>query len=429
MEIIKSATDSNHIKLAIQLTSSEWEAVLTKASEKLAQGIKIDGFREGKAPRDVVIAKAGEARVISEAIELAVEQYYPVAVRQENLRPIAFPKVSVEKGNLTEALEFTAEMAVLPEVVLGDYSKIKLTKKVEPVGDAEVEAVLKSLQKKAVEFQEVERQAQMGDWTEIDFEGFVEGKPFEGGNSKKHPLILGDKVFIPGFEEGLVGLGKGEEKDVDVTFPSDYHNKDLAGKPAKFKVKMNLVKAVNYPEIDDEFAKKHAGQESLEVLKADIKKYLTEEAQKKAEEGVRENALLELVKVAKIDLPAEMIDQELDSMVHDLKHQAEQSGASFEDYLKKAGVNEAGLKAQWREQAEQRVRIGLALEAFRDAEKISADDSDVEAEMKKLKEMYSQDVENIEKEYGKGTTGRERLKRMLGSRKAIDRLVDLATAG
>jgi len=427
MEINKTAGDSNHIKLSIKLTLQEWNAVLDKASEKVSATIKIDGFREGKAPRDVVIAKAGEARVISEAIELAVEQYYPVAVRQENLRPIAFPKVSVEKGNLTEALEFTAEVAVLPEVILGDYLKIRLEKRVEGVESKDVDEVLKSLQKKAVEFQEVERPAQMGDWTEIDFDGFVDGKPFEGGASKKHPLILGDKVFIPGFEEGLVGLGKGEEKDVEVTFPADYHNKDLSGKKAVFKVKMNLVKAVNYPELNDEFAKKHAGQESLEVLKADIKKYLEEEATKKAEEGVRENALLELVKVAKIDLPDEMIESELDSMVHDLKHQAEGSGMSFEDYLKKAGVNEAGLKAQWREQAEQRVRIGLALEAFRDKEGILADDSDVDAEIVKLKEMYTQDHEAIDKEYAKGSVGRERLQRMLGSRKAIDTLVAKAT--
>jgi len=427
MKVTKSQSDKNHVKLAIALEMTEWTAILDRAAGKVSEGMKIDGFREGKAPRDIVIAKAGEARVVSAAIELAVEEFYPVAVKQENLRPIAFPKISVDKGNLTEALEFTAEVAVLPEVVLGDYSKIKLEKRVESVGDEQIEDVLKNMQKKAVEFQEVERKAVMGDWTEIDFDGFVDGKPFEGGSSKKHPLIIGDKVFIPGFEEGLVGLGKGEEKDIEVTFPADYHNKELAGKPAKFKVKMNLVKAVNYPELNDEFAKKHAGQESLEVLKADIKKYLIEEAEKKAEEGLRENALLELVKVAKIDLPEEMIEQELDSMVHDLKHQAEHSKMSFEDYLKKAGVNEAGLKSQWREQAESRVRIGLALEAFRDAEKISADDSDVEAEIKKLKEMYPQDGENIDKEYGKGSGGRERLQRMLGSRKAIDRLVELAT--
>ena len=428
MKITKTAGEKNKVKLAIALELSEWNSILDKASGKVSEGLKIDGFREGKAPRDIVIAKAGEARVISEAIELAVEQYYPIAVKEENLKPIAFPKISVEKGNLTEPLEFTAEVAILPEVVLGDYSKIKIEKRVESVESKDVEAVLKNLQKKAVEFQEVERVAQLGDWAEIDFEGFVEGKPFEGGASKKHPLILGDKVFIPGFEEGLVGLGKGEEKEIEVTFPSDYHNKELAGKSAKFKVKMNLVKAVNYPEINDEFAKKHAGQESLEVLKTDIKKYLEEEAVKKAEETLRENALLELVKVAKIDLPEEMIEQELDSMVHDLKHQAEHSGMSFEDYLKKAGVNEAGLKAQWREQAESRVRIGLALEAFRDKEGISADDSDVDAEIVKLKQMYPQDGENIDKEYGKGSNGRSKLQRMLGSRKAIDRLAEMATS-
>lgn len=427
MKVTTSAAEKNKIKLAISLEMSEWDAVLDKAASKVSEGLKIDGFRESKAPRDIVIAKAGEARVISEAIELAVEQFYPIAAKQENLKPIAFPKISVEKGNLTEALEFTAEVAVLPEVVLGDYSKIKIEKRVESVESKDVEEVLKGMQKKAVEFQEVERKAAMGDWAEIDFEGFVDGKPFEGGASKKHPLILGDKVFIPGFEEGLVGLGKGEEKEIEVTFPADYHNKDLAGKSAKFKVKVNLVKAVNYPEINDEFAKKHAGQETLEALRADIKKYLIEEAEKKANEGLRENALLELVKVTKIDLPEEMIESELDSMVHDLKHQAEHSGMSFEDYLKKAGVNEAGLKAQWREQAESRVRIGLALEAFRDKEGISADESDVDAEIVKLKQMYPQDGENIDKEYGKGSNGRSKLQRMLGSRKAIDKLAELFT--
>ena len=254
MEVVKNSSDSNHIKLTIKLTSPEWEKVLDKASVKASEGAKIPGFREGKAPRTVVINQIGEARVVSVAIELAVEEYYPLAAKQEQIKPIAFPKIAVEQGGLTEPLTFTAEVAVLPEVKLGDYSKIRVKKTVEPVTDEQVDGVIKNMQKRAVEFQPVEREAKLGDWTEIDFDGFVDGKPFEGGSSKKHPLILGDKVFIPGFEEGMVGMRAQEEKDIEVEFPKDYHNKDLAGKPAKFTVKLHQIKAVNYPDINDTFA-------------------------------------------------------------------------------------------------------------------------------------------------------------------------------
>ncbi|MFH0905403.1 MAG: trigger factor [bacterium] len=426
MKVDKELAGNNHVKLAIKLTSSEWEATLDKAATKVSEGLKIDGFRAGKAPREVVIAKAGEARVVSEAIELAVEEFYPVAARQENIRPIAFPKVSVEKGSLTEPLEFSAEVAVLPEVVLGDYSKLKVNKTVEPVTDEQVDGILKNMQKKAVEFTEVERAAAMGDWTEIDFDGFIDGKAFEGGSSKKHPLIIGDKVFIPGFEEGLIGMGVGEEKEIEVTFPKDYHKEDLAGKPVKFKVKMLQVKAVKYPDIDDAFAKKAAGLDTLEALKTDIRKFMVEEAERKANEQVREDAVMALVKLAKVDLPTELVDQELDGMLHDLKHQAEASGMSFDDYLKRGGATEEKVRNDWREQAEHRVRAGLALEAFRNQEKIDANDEEVAAEIEKLKKMYPEEVEKINTEYSKGR-GRDRLRQMLASRKAIDYLVELAT--
>ena len=427
MEVVKNSSDSNHIKLTIKLTSPEWEKVLDKASVKASEGAKIPGFREGKAPRTVVINQIGEARVVSVAIELAVEEYYPLAAKQEQIKPIAFPKIAVEQGGLTEPLTFTAEVAVLPEVKLGDYSKIRVKKTVEPVTDEQVDGVIKNMQKRAVEFQPVEREAKLGDWTEIDFDGFVDGKPFEGGSSKKHPLILGDKVFIPGFEEGMVGMRAQEEKDIEVEFPKDYHNKDLAGKPAKFTVKLHQIKAVNYPDINDTFAKKHANVETLEALKADIKKFLDEEAEKKASEKVREDAIMALTKLAKIDLPDELVNQELDNMVQDLKHQAEHAKMTFEDYLKRAGVNEEGLKNQWREQAEQRVLAGLSLEAFREAEKIEAANMEVDEEINRIKAQYPQNADEIDKEYG-SARGKARLGQMVGSRKAVEKLVEIATS-
>ena len=335
------------MKLTISLDKSEWERVLDRAAAKVSEGMKIPGFRDGKAPRAVVIAQVGEARVVSTAIELAVEEFYPQAAKQERLKPVAFPKISAEKGGLTDALTFTAEVTVLPEVKLGDYSKLRVKKTVEPVKDEQIEEVLKSMQKRAVEFQPVEREAKLGDWAEMDFEGFVDGQPFEGGSSKKHPLILGDKLFIPGFEEGMVGMRAGEDREIEVEFPKDYHQQELAGKPVKFKVKLHQVKAVSYPEVNDAFAKKSANMETVEALRADIRRYLTEEAQKRADDKMREDAIIALTKLATVDLPDELVNQELDSMVHDLKHQAEHAKMSWEDYLKRAGVNEEGLKNQW----------------------------------------------------------------------------------
>ncbi len=416
------------MKLTISLDKSEWERVLDRAAAKVSEGMKIPGFRDGKAPRAVVIAQVGEARVVSTAIELAVEEFYPQAAKQEPLKPVAFPKISAEKGGLTDALTFTAEVTVLPEVKLGDYSKLRVKKTVEPVKDEQIEEVLKSMQKRAVEFQPVEREAKLGDWAEMDFEGFVDGQPFEGGSSKKHPLILGDKLFIPGFEEGMVGMRAGEDREIEVEFPKDYHQQELAGKPVKFKVKLHQVKAVSYPEVNDAFAKKSANMETVEALRADIRRYLTEEAQKRADDKMREDAIIALTKLATVDLPDELVNQELDSMVHDLKHQAEHAKMSWEDYLKRAGVNEEGLKNQWRDQARQRVLAGLALEAYRAAENIEADDAAVDEEIKRLKAQYPQNAEDIDKEYG-NERGRGRLKQMLSSRKAVNRLVEMATAG
>lgn len=428
MQVEKVSAKNGSVSLKIVLDKKEWDEALSKAAAKISETEKLQGFRPGKAPVQVVMSKVGEARVLSVAIEDAINWHYPNAIKEADLKPVAMPKVSVDKASPTEALEFTAEVAVLPEVVLGDYTKIKVKLDVEPVTENQVEKVIDDMRKRAAEFNEVEREVKKGDWTEIDFAGTIDGQPFEGGASKNHPMIVGDGMFIPGFEEGLEGMKAGETKDVEVTFPAEYHKNDLAGKKAVFNVKLHKVKAVNYPEIDDAFAKKVSQFETVQEFKDDVRNFLVDQNAKKAGEKAREEAILTLAKQAQIEIPKELVDQELNAMVHDLKHQIEAQKMEFEDYLKKGGVqNEEGLKSQWRDQAEQRVRAGLALDAFRRTEAIEATEEDVKDEIAKLKTMYPQDAQRIDEEYGKPAS-RERLKNVIASRKAVDKLFELATS-
>jgi len=429
MQVEKTSPKSGLVSLKISLDKSEWDKILDKAAVKVSTGTSIEGFRPGKAPRDIVINKIGEARVLSVAIEEAVQEFYPEAAKKEEIRPVAMPKVSIDKATPTDPLVFTAEVVVLPEVILGDYKQLKVKKGVvEPPAQEKVEEILKSMQKRAAKFTEVERAAKRKDWVEIDFVGTIDGKEFEGGKSKNHPMILGDKLFIPGFEEGIEGMKAGETKDVELAFPSEYHNSGLAGKRVSFKIILHKVKAVNYPDIDDVLVKKISKFQTLDELKKDVEKFLTDEEQRKVDGQVREDAILGLAKLAKVDLPEELVDQELNAMANDMRQQVSAQQMDFDEYLKKAGVNnEEGLKSQWRDQAKQRVLAGLALDAFRKAEGIEATDKEVEEELKKLEQMYPNDKDKIVEEYKK-PVARERLKNMIASRKAVDRLVELAVS-
>lgn len=427
MKVEKTSTESNSVSLKISLDVKEWEKVLDKAAGDIAESEKIPGFRPGKAPREIVMTKVGEARVLSAAIELAVQDFYPQVAKQEDIRPVALPKISVEKATPTDPLIFIAEVAILPEVTLGDYKNIKVKKTVEPVRDEQMEEVLKNIQKRQAEFVEVERPAAMKDWVEIDFTGYIDNQPFEGGESKNHPMVLGDKLFIPGFEEGIVDMNAKDKKTIEVEFPKDYGKAEMAGKKARFDITLHKVKSVNYPEMNDELVKKVSQFQTLAEFKEDIKKFLSEDADKKGETKAREDAITALAKLVKVDLPDEMVDSELEAMLKDMKMQVAQQKMEFEDYLKRAGVNEEGLKSQWRDQAKHRVLAGLALDEFRKAEGITSTDADVEEEIKKLHKQYPQDIEKIDEEYKKPVS-RDKLKNMIASRKAVDRLYELATS-
>jgi len=418
--------EKSKVELRIELDEKEWQECVRTTANKLSAGISVPGFRPGKAPTEVVINQVGETRMVSEAAESAINKYYVLALKEHEVLPVAPPKIAVEKVGLATPLVFTAQVVTLPEVKLGDYKKIKVEAKPVEADPVRVEGVLKNIQRQQAKFNPVERELKSGDWAEIDFEGKIDGKSFEGGSSKNHPLIVGDNVFLPDFETALVGMKSEETKTFPVTFPLDYHKAEFANKTAEFIVTIHKVKEVVMPELNDELAKSAGDFKTLVDLKADIGKFLKEDMAKQELDRQKEDAINQLIKLTDIDLPGELVDQEIESMVHDLEHQLEHQQMNLADYLKKADMTEAKLREDWKETAIKRVVAGLALNAFRKQENIGATDEDVAKEIERLKGIYPEEKDQIEHKYSHEWE-RERLKTLLSGQMAIDKLWQIAT--
>jgi len=412
--------------LTTELDLTEWRGVVDNAGKAIASKVEIKGFRAGKAPLDLIISQVGEAKVLSEAAELAINKFYGQAIAENNLTPVVPPKVTIEKLALDRPLVFKAEITVLPEVTLGDYHQIKVEKQEVKIDEEQVSKTLEGLRRRAAKFNLVEREAKAGDWVEIDFEGKLNGVVFEGGVSKNHPLIIGDGVFLPDFEEGLIGIGVGGEKTFEVKFPADYHQKNLADRTAQFAVKVHKVKEVVMPEINDELAKGLGQFNNLAELKADIEKWLLEDAKKKEETRQQEAAMQTLIKIAKVEVPEVLIEQELNSMMEDMEHELSHQKIELKDYLQKNNLTEEKLRAEWKEAAIMRVKAGLALDAFKKAEHIEATDEEVENDVKRLKQIHPDKGKEIEVKY-QNSFEKARLKNLLSGQKALKELWQIAT--
>lgn len=412
--------------LTIELDLAEWQEAIDNAGKVISQNVEIKGFRSGKAPLDLIMSKVGESKVLSEAAETAINKFYGKAVLENNLTPVVPPKVTIEKLAMDQPLVFKAEVTVLPEVILGDYKKIKVAKQEVKIDEEQVKKTLEGLRRRSSKFNPVERETKMGDWVEIDFEGKLDGVVFEGGISKNHPLIIGDGVFLPDFEAGLVGIAPSGEKTFEVKFPIDYHQKNLADKTVQFSVKVHKVKEVIMPEIDDELAKGLGQFSNLAELKADIEKWILEDAKKKEETRQQEVAMQELIKVAKVEVPEVLVEQELNSMLHDMEHELSHQKIELKDYLQKNNLTEEKLKSDWKEAAIMRVKAGLALDAFKKAEHIEATDAEVEADIKRLKQAYPDKEKEIGERYN-SEYEKARLKNMLSGQKALKELWQIAT--
>ncbi|MCY7755556.1 trigger factor [Bacillus haynesii] len=414
--------EGNEGVLTVEVDADTFNKALDDAFKKVVKQVSIPGFRKGKVPRGLFEQRFGVEALYQDALDILLPVEYPKAVEEAGIEPVDRPEIDVEKIEKGENLIFTAKVTVKPEVKLGEYKGLGIEKDDTAVTDEDVQNELKSLQERQAELVVKEDgKVEEGDTVVLDFEGFVDGEAFEGGKAENYSLEVGSGSFIPGFEDQLVGLEAGAEKDVEVTFPEEYHAEELAGKPAVFKVKIHEIKAKELPELDDEFAKDVDEEvETLAELTEKTKKRLEEAKENEADAKLREELVVKAAENVEADIPQAMIDTELDRMMKEFEQRLQMQGMNLELYFQFSGQDENALKEQMKEDAEKRVKSNLTLEAIAKAENLQVTDEEVEEELSKMAEAYNMSVENIKQAIG-STDG---MKEDLKVRKAIDFLVE-----
>ncbi|AHL72322.1 MULTISPECIES: trigger factor [Bacillus] len=414
--------EGNEGVLTVEVDAETFNKALDDAFKKVVKQVSIPGFRKGKVPRGLFEQRFGVESLYQDALDILLPVEYPKAIDEAGIEPVDRPEIDVEKIEKGESLIFTAKVTVKPEVKLGDYKGLNVEKDDTSVSDEDVQEELKAMQNRQAELVVKEEGAiENGDTVVLDFEGFVDGEAFEGGKAENYSLEVGSGSFIPGFEEQLVGLEAGAEKDVEVTFPEEYHAEDLAGKPAVFKVKIHEIKAKELPTLDDEFAKDVDEEvETIAELTEKTKKRLEEAKENEAEGKLREELVAKASENAEVDVPQAMVDTELDRMMKEFEQRLQMQGMNLELYFQFSGQDEDALKEQMKEDAAKRVKSNLTLEAIAAAEDLQVSDEEVEEELSKMAEAYNMPVENIKQAIG----STEAMKEDLKVRKAIDFLVE-----
>ncbi|MBR2028933.1 MAG: trigger factor [Oscillospiraceae bacterium] len=417
MELIRNEkVAENTVELEFKVSKEQFAEAVTKAFRKANAEITVPGFRKGKAPRSVVEKMYGEEIFFNDAIDALLPDAYADAVEAAAIEPVARPEVEIKACSKEEGFTAVAKVVVKPEVKVNEYKGLKATKKAVKVEEFEIDTELENLRDRNGRMVAVEdRAAKIGDTANIDFEGFVDGVAFEGGKGEGFDLMLGSGQFIPGFEEQIVDHNIGEEFDVNVSFPEEYHAAELAGKPAVFKTKLNALTAKELPELDDEFAKDVSEFDTLDELKADIRKAKEERAAQQAELDV-ENTLVDAV-VASMEgtIPAEMTESRIDEMVRDFEGRMAQQGLQLATYLQYTGMTMEAFRKSFEEQAAQQVKIRLALEKVAEMENIEASEEEVEAELTKIAEAYKMELAQV-----KSFIPAVEIKKDLAINKAID---------
>lgn len=401
MKVSAEKIENQQVVLTIEVVAAELDKAEERACKRFAAQVNIPGFRKGKAPRRIVEQHVGKQAVLQEAFDYFIApEALAEALKDQNMEDIV-TRPNIETVTLEEGKDvvFKATVVPRPEVKLGEYKGLKIAKDEVKVTDEDVENQLKSMadhQAKMVEAPEGAA-VQDGDFTTLDFKGFVDGEAFEGGEGKDYPLQIGSNSFIPGFETQLIGAKVGEEKDVNVKFPEEYHAKELAGKDATFKCTIRSIKHKELPAIDDAFAKAASKFETLDELKADIRKNLTENAERKAENDRKAEALETASKNITVDIPPVMVDNEVTRMLREMEMRLAQQGMQLEQYLQFAGTDIAKLREQYRETAEKNVRTGLMLEEVAKAENIKVEAADLDKEVEVMAAAYGATPKQVKK--------------------------------
>lgn len=389
------------VSLTIEITKDEFEAAKDKAFKKAGKNITVPGFRKGKAPRKMIEKLYGEGVFFEEAFNIIYPEAMDMAVKEAGIEPVGRADVDLGEDAPEGGLSIIAKVPVEPEVELGEYKGVEAEKETVKVLAADVKAELNRLAERNARTETVDRKAKKNDTVDIDFEGFVDGVPFEGGKAEHHELTLGSGSFIPGFEDQLIGCKAGDEKDVVVTFPAEYHAKELAGKEAVFKCKVHKVEQTILPEIDDEFAKDVSETcETLDDLKKEITERIKAERQTAADHDFEEKVLDAVIGNMKADIPEAMFESQIDSIVQDFGYRIQMQGMQLEQYLKMNNMDVQTFRGLFREQAERQVKVRLVLQKVAALENIAISDKDLDEEYGKLAEQYGMEIDKIKAAVG-----------------------------
>ncbi len=414
--------EKSTVELVIEVGGEEFDAAVEKVYKKQRGSITVPGFRKGHAPRKIIEGMYGSGVFYEDAINEVYPDAYAKAIEQEKLDAVAWPKVEIVSVG-KEGLTFKAVVTVRPEVKLGEYKDLTAEKAEVELTDADIDGELKPYISRATRMVTVEREAKNGDTVDIDFEGFKDGEPFEGGKAEGHSLELGSGSFVPGFEEQLVGTKAGDEKDLDITFPEDYHE-DLAGKAVVFKVKVNEVKEKQEPVLDDEFAKDVSEFDTLEEFKKDLAAKLKERREAQVQRDFEAALMNQVMDNMEVEIPDAMVDYEAEQLINDMAQRMAAQGIPFDQYMAMTGMNMDVMREQAKVAALERVRRELALGAVAAAEGLDISDEELEEEYKRLSEQYSVSVEEAKK-----AIRTEDIRRDLLNKKAERVVLDSGKAG
>ena len=421
MNVKSTERNGNEVTVVVEIDKERMESGVNKAYMKARKNIQIPGFRKGKAPRKMIEAMYGAHVFYEDGLEEIFPEVYDFAIaNQEGFKAVGRPSLTDMQISEDNIVTLTLTTEVYPEVTLGQYKGLEVEKAEAKVTDTQVQAELDRMAQNVASTETVERAAEMGDTANIDFEGFDNGVPFEGGKGENFDLKLGSGQFVPGFEEQIVGMNAGEEKDIDITFPEDYH-KDLAGKPVVFHVKLNKVTVTNVPEQDDEFAKDVSEFDTLEELKADIRAKALEQAQKQIDSAFENAAVEKAAENTTVDMPKALVENELDTQMERFAYQLQMSGYSMEQYAKMMGGDVSTMRNAFRPAAEKQAKISVTLEKIVEVEGLTASEEEIEEEFKSLAEQYQLEVDKV-----KEMVPMAELTGSLTTRKAVKVIVDSA---
>ena len=422
MSVQVEKLEKNMAKLTVEVSAEDFKAAIKKAFNKNKNRFSIPGFRKGKAPQAMIEKMYGEGVFYEDAADEAINASYAEAMKESGLDIVSRPEVTIEKIGKDEPFVYSALVAVKPEVTLGQYKGVEVEKADASVSAEDVEAELKKVQEQNARLLTVEdRGVEDGDQTVIDFEGFVDGKGFEGGKAEDYPLTIGSHSFIDTFEEQLIGKKIGEECEVNVTFPTEYHAADLAGKPATFKVTVKEIKVKELPELNDEFASEVSEFDTLDEYKKDVEKKLVEKKEIEANSKNEDAVVAKVVENATMEIPDKMIDAQAENMVQDMARRMQSQGLSLDMYLKYTGMTVEQMKEQARPDAEKRIRTRLVLEAVAKAENIQISDEKVDEEVAKMAEAYKMEVDKLKSYMSESDI--KQMKEDLAVQQAVDLLV------